>query len=148
VHRVEDPHRAPGLAGDGRGQRLQLGVGLAAEAAAEERHDDPHPVERQPEQHGDLLADQERVLAGGPQGQLAALPVRDRGVRLHRVLVDGGEGVLPLDDHGGVFEGAGGVAAAEGVAVADVAVGVGEVAQAVGGARAGALFVDEGGVLS
>src|SRR2546430_2426388 len=75
VHRVEDPHRAAGLAGDGRGQRLHLGVGLAAEAAAEERHDDPDLVDRQPEQHGDLLADQERVLAGGPHGQLAALPV-------------------------------------------------------------------------
>jgi len=63
VDRVEHADRAPGLAGDGRGQRLHLGVGLAAEAAAEERHDHPHRVERQPEQRGDLLPDQERVLA-------------------------------------------------------------------------------------
>ena len=146
VHRVEDPHRAAGLAGDGRGQRLHLGVGLAAEAAAEERHDDPHLVERQPEQHGDLLADQERVLAGGPQGQLAAVPVRDRGVGLHRVLVDGREGVLPLDDHGGVREGAAGIAAPERVAVAGVAIGVGQVTKTVRAARPGPVLVDQRGV--
>ena len=146
VHRVEDPDRAAGLARDGRGQRLHLGVGLAAEAAAEERHDDPHLVQRQPEQRGDLLPDQERVLAGGPQGQLAAVPVRDRGVGLHRVLVDGREGVLPLDHHGGVFEGAAGIAAPERVAVAGVAVGVGQVAKTVRAARPGPLLVDQRGV--
>ena len=145
VDPVEDPHRAPGLARDGRGQRLHLGVGLAAEAAAEERHDHLDQVQRQPEQRRDLLSDQERVLAGGPQGQLAAVPVRDRGVRLHRVLVDGGEGVLALDHHRRLGEGAVDVAAAERVAVADVAFGVRERAQAVRAAWAAGLLVDQRG---
>ena len=105
-----------------------------------------HLVQRQPEQHRDLLPDQERVLARGPQGQLAALPVRDRGVGLHRVLVDGREGVLALDDHRGVREGLADLAAAERVAVADVAVGVGQVAEAVCGAGTGPLLVDQGRV--
>ncbi len=87
------------------------------------------------------------MLAGGPQGQLAAVPVRDRGVRLHRVLVDGGEGVLALDHHRGLGKGALDVAAAERVAVADVALPIGELPQAVRAARPRGLLVDQRGAL-
>ena len=44
------------------------------------------------------------MLAGGPERDLAALDLGDDGVRLQRVLVDGRERVVALDDDVGVRE--------------------------------------------
>ena len=99
VDAVGDPHRATGLAGQRRGDRLHLGVRLAAETAAEIGHHDPHRGNRKRVEIGELGADQERMLAGRPDGELVvARPLGDGGVRFQRVLVDRGEGVLALDD--------------------------------------------------
>ena len=85
VDRQGELHRPPGPQGEGRGQRLDLGVALAAVAAADVRHDHPDPRERQVEAAGQVVADHERMLARGPDGQPAGAPLGDGGVGLHRV---------------------------------------------------------------
>ena len=60
------------------------------------------------------------MLARGPQRDLALFDLRDDGVRLHRVLVDGGKDVLPLDDEVGSREDSLDLAAIDVVPVADV----------------------------
>ena len=124
-------HRPPGLARERDRQRLHLRVRLRAEAAAEVRHDDPHVRHRHAEEVGELGADEEGVLARRPDGDLVALDLRDDCVRLHRVLVDGGEGVLALDDDVRAREDRFQLAAVDPVAVADVPVALGQVAEAV-----------------
>ena len=63
------------------------------------------------------------MLARRPERDLVALDLRDDRVRLHRVLVDGRERVLALDDDVGVREDRLDLAAVDAVAVADVALG-------------------------
>ena len=75
------------------------------------------------------------MLARGPERDLVALDLRDHRVRLHRVLVHGGEGVLALDDDVGAREQRLQLAAVERVAVADVAVAGRELAKSVEEAR-------------
>ncbi len=88
---VDDPDRTTGLARERDRDGLHLGVGLAAEAAAQVGDHDAHPAQGQVEQRGDLGTHQERVLAGGPQGHPAVLPRGDDAVGLHGVLVDAGK---------------------------------------------------------
>ena len=63
VHAVGDTHGAAGFSRQGYSDRLHLGVGLAAEAAAEKGDDDAHTGDRQVEQLGQLGADKIRMLA-------------------------------------------------------------------------------------
>ena len=94
---VDDPHRPARLARQRDGQRLHLRVGLRSEAAAEVGRRRSARSRSHPEEVGDLGLHEERVLAVGPQRDPVAVMVRDRRVRLHRVLVDRGEGVGALD---------------------------------------------------
>ena len=137
---VDDPHRPPGLACEGDRQGLHLGVGLGAEAAAQVPDDDADRADLEPEEVGDLGLHEERVLAVRPQRHAVAVVVGDRGVGLHRVLVDGREGVGPFDDDL-VRRGRSDLAGLEQVAVADVAVGLAEVAEAVKEADLGTALV-------
>ena len=94
-------------------QRLELDVELGAEAAAEIRHLDAHPVLRPAEQPRDLGAHERRTLRGGVDGDAGLLPVADRRERLEREMQHllGAEGVL---EHVlGVGEGLVDVAAAQ-----------------------------------
>ena len=128
---VDDPHRPPRLARQRDGQRLHLRVGLRSEAAAEVGDDDPHGADRHPEEVRDLGLHEERVLAVGPQRDPVTVMVRDRRVRLHRVLVDRGEGVGALDHdrrpRGRLLE----IPGVDQMAVADVAAALAELAEAV-----------------
>ena len=128
---VLDPHRPPRLARERDGDRLHLRVRLRAEAAAEVGDDDADVGDRHLEQRGDLGAHEERVLAGRPERDLVALDLGDDRVRLHRVLVDGGERVLAFDHVLGVGEDRLDLAAVDAVAVADVAFGRLQLAEAV-----------------
>jgi hypothetical protein len=92
---------------------------------------EPNVGDRHLEQRRDLGPHEERVLAGGPERDLLTLDLGDDRVRLHRVLVDGGEGVLALHHVLGVGEDRLGLAAVDPVAVADVAIGGLQLAQAV-----------------
>ena len=76
------------------------------------------------------------MLARGPQRDLALFDLRDDGVRLHRVLVDGGKDVLPLDDEVGSREDSLDLAAIDVVPEADVPVGRGQLAESVEEPRA------------
>jgi hypothetical protein len=75
------------------------------------------------------------VLARRPERDLAAIDLGDHGVRLHRVLVDGRERVLALDDDVCPGEYRLELAAVDPVAVADVPVSRRELAEAVEEAR-------------
>ncbi len=83
------------------------------------------------EQRRDLGAHQERVLAGRPHGDSVRIPLRDDAVRLHRVLVDAREGVVPLDHDRRVRERRVHTAPVDAIPVADVAVPLRQRAQAV-----------------
>ena len=144
---VLNPHRTAGLPGERRGDRLHLRVALRAEAAAEVGDDHPHPADRQVEQVGDLGADQERVLAGRPEGDLAVAEVRDHGVGLHRVLIDGGKLVLALDRELPLRLGELDRAGVEPVAVADVALAGRQLAEPVKEPRPQLALVHERGVV-
>ena len=71
------------------------------------------------------------MLARGPQRDLAVAEVRDHGVRLHRVLIDGGELVLALDRQLGLRLDELDRAGVETVAKADVAFPLGQLAETV-----------------
>ena len=98
------------------GVRLALGP----EAAADERRDHPHLFGRQPEQRRDLGPHDVWALGGVVQHQGVVDPVRDSGVRFHRIVVDhrGRIGLVDRDrgdGHGRVHvadRGVGGKAAA------------------------------------
>ena len=135
-HAVLNPHRPPRLARERDGDRLHLRIRLRAEAAAQVRDDDAHVGDRYLEQRGDLCAHEEGVLTRSPERDLVALDLGDDRVRLHRVLVDGGERVLALDHVLGVGEDSFDLPTVDAVAVADVAVGGLQLAEAVEETRA------------
>ena len=139
-----DPDRAASGPRRGRGQRLQLGVGLRAVAAADVGDLDPHRGQRQREHPGQLLAHHQRVLGGGDHMQGAGLPVGQGVVGLHGVAVDDGELGGGLDHGGGSGEGGLGVAPQQIVAVGDVVGGGGRShAQELPARLDIALLVDE-----
>ncbi len=122
IDAVGNAHGTASYTRQGRGDRLHLGIGLAAEAAAEIRDDYLDCPDREGEEVGKLGADEEGMLAGGPDGEIVlVVPTRDRRVWLQGVLEDRGEGVFALDDNIGGGEDLFNVAAGEGVVVADVA---------------------------
>jgi len=76
-----------------RGQRGEDGVGvgqpLRAEAATDERRNDPHSLPVETEDPGYRLPDGVYALGRVVQREVATLPDSDGGVRLHRVVVLG-----------------------------------------------------------
>ena len=75
------------LRGDGRQHRLHLQRVLLAEAPADKRRYDLHAVRRQAQRGGQAMADTVCVLRALVHGELAVLPLRDRGDQLDRILV-------------------------------------------------------------
>ena len=130
-------HRPARLAAEGCYERLDLGVRLAAVAAAHEGDDDLHLVQLASEEASDLRLHEERVLRRRPEPDAVRLVARDAGVRLHRVVVDHRELERVLEDA---------VALADrGVDVAPlVAVLMAEVGVVHGFASLGERFVDAG----
>ena len=116
AHRAGRATRASALV-DG----LDLRVGLAAEAAAEQRHDDADPVERHAEHRGELDPHRVRILRGGPDGEPALLvPRGERAVGLHGIVLHARKGIAVLDDEVGLGEGAGAAPALEVELMADI----------------------------
>jgi hypothetical protein len=74
-----------------------------SESAADKRRDDAHPARVEPENLSERLADPVRSLRGLMEGEVSRLPQRDRGVRLHRVVVfhRRGKGLVELHGRGG-----------------------------------------------
>ena len=123
-----------------RRDRLELRVGLAAEAAPERRHHDADPAERQVEHLRELDPHRVGVLRPCPHGQRPVLvPVGERGMGLHRAVLHLREDVLVLDHEIGGGEGRRGGAALVVELVADVRPGDGpergQIGEVSGGRR-------------
>ena len=90
---VDEPDGPAGDAGQlGRGERLEAGALLAAEAAADELRPHPDVVLPQPERGRELLAGGEHALRRHPGGELVPVPRGDRRMGLERSLQLGGGG--------------------------------------------------------
>ena len=76
-------HRAPRSFGEAGRLHSRLPGMFASEASAEVRHQDAHPVWRDAQRLGELLADASRIAGTGPDRETAVLPFRHRGARLH-----------------------------------------------------------------
>ena len=75
--------RPPQAKGEQRKQWLEK-LDLAAEAAADRHRNNAHLVRRQIDERGHAVADDERSLRGGPDGEPAVgLGTHDRDMRLH-----------------------------------------------------------------
>ena len=83
-------------------------------------HDDPHPVDGDGEELGDVALERERILGGGPQGDVSVLHPGDGDVGLQRVVLDLREGEDVLEDLVGLGEALVHVAPGVVVGVADV----------------------------
>ena len=95
----DDLDRAPGLARQHHGQRLQIDDGLAAEAAADLGGYRAHLTELQAGQLGRHVADHEVALAAAPDGGVAVLADADEaGVGLDVSLMHGLGLEAALDD--------------------------------------------------
>ncbi len=90
-------------------------VSLAAEAAAHVARDHLHPVERQAEAMGDDAARAEHRLCGRMDRHTLAIPLaipgRDRGIQLHRIVVVDRRRVVAVDHDFGLGESTLGIAA-------------------------------------
>ncbi len=97
VHRQRDAHRpADEERADGH-HRFELDVQLRAEAAAQKRRADPHPILRPSEQPADLRADERRTLRRRVNRQaVRAVQFGERHDRLERRVnhLAGAKGVL------------------------------------------------------
>ena len=132
-HRRGQPHRPARGARERRRQRLELRVGLAAEAAAEVRHDDPDPRERHVEHLRQLDAHRVRVLARGPDREPVGLaPHRHRRMRLHRVVLHRREAIRVVEHEVRRRQRAGAVATRKVELVADIGPGLGPERREVG----------------
>jgi hypothetical protein len=80
----QQPDRPSRRTGEGGGVCLEVEVALAAETAAERRHDHADVALRQSERLGDAGARTERRLRRAPDGEPPALPLGEGGVRLDR----------------------------------------------------------------
>ena len=99
VDAVGDSHRATCLARQRRGDRLHLGVRLAAETAAEIGHYHPDRGDGKSVEIGQLRPNQKWVLARRPDGEIViARPLGNRRVWFQRILVDRRKVVLAFDD--------------------------------------------------
>ena len=95
-----EPHRTAGRARElGREERLDAGALLAAEAAADELGEHAHLLGGEAEAARELASSVEHALGRHPRGQLVAVPLRDRGVRLERGLHVRGRLAGDLDAH-------------------------------------------------
>ncbi len=120
--RGHDLHGASGLAGQQRGEVLDADAELAAEAAADARHDDAHARGRQLQDLGQRALDLEGQLGVGPHGDLArAVPLRDGGPGLGVPLVHAPRGEAVLEDAIGLLEPPLDVTDDDAGAIADVA---------------------------
>ena len=130
VHRQLDG--AAGLAGEDRGQRLEVDGDLAAEAAADLHRRDLHLRGREPHQRGDRVAHDERALRAGPDVERAVgAPVGGAVLRLDVTLMRHRGLELALDHDVGLLE-----------AGVQVALGEAEVRGGVGGVvRLGAVHL-------
>ena len=102
--RQRDFHRALELPRrDRRQDRIGIDPELAAEAAADERADQPHILDRNFQGCRDDLLPLIEHLVRGVQDQLVAVPHRERGMRLHHgvTLQRGGVGHVELHRSGG-----------------------------------------------
>ena len=147
LHREGEPDGLPDHARERPHDGLELGVGLAAEAAAEGRDDDADAAHGHAEHLGQLHAHGVRILRRGPHGQGALLvPSRERRVRLHGIVLHARESVDILHDDVRPREGMRALPALEMELVADVGAGPGleggEIGE-VAGQRLGR--VNEGG---
>ena len=108
------------LRGERGGQRLDLGVALAAERAPDERHHDLHRGEWQIEDLGQIFPHRERMLGARPHGDAVAVHAGDGAVGLEGVMRQRGIVIRALDDEVGLGERAREIAALELVVLADV----------------------------
>ena len=115
-------HRPARLAAQRRDERFDLGVRLAAVAAAHERDDNLHLVQLAPEEARNLRLHEERVLCRRPEADAVRFVAGDAGVRLHRVVIDHRERERVLEDAVATAERRVHVAPLEAVLVADVGV--------------------------
>ena len=102
AHRLVDAqreaHRPAGLTAERSDERLDLGVRLAAVAAAHERNDDLHLVQLASEEARNLRLHEEGVLGRRPEADAIRLVAGDTGVGFHRVVVDHRELERVLED--------------------------------------------------
>ena len=102
-------------------QRLEGDAGLAPEATAHMRYDDPHLVVRELEGVAEQVSDCEGRLGARPDRDLVArLPLDDGDVGLKRDVLDGGVRVLALDYPGRLGEARFDVALADPREIGDV----------------------------
>src|SRR2546422_8265576 len=95
---VANSHRTSGLARQGNYQRLKLRIGLAAEAAAQERNDHPYHGRMNAENLGDISPDLERMLRRGPDRDPLVTEPSNNGVRLQGIMIDHGKGKAVFED--------------------------------------------------
>ena len=100
--REHEAHRARGLAREHGDVRLVVEAALAAEAAAQDRHDDAHLAGGQLERVHDAAARRERHLRRGPDRDVVARPLRHDGARLDRDGVRAVGHEAALDDEVGI----------------------------------------------
>jgi hypothetical protein len=118
---IQDDLDGPaGLAGERCQRSLVTDERLGSERAAHRRADDPDAVLLDPERDRKVRSQVERRLRARPQGQPPVLPLRDRGVRLHRRVRRAGRPKCLLNDDVRVGEPVVNVAVDEAEAVADV----------------------------
>ena len=96
--RQAQPHRPARVAREQHHQGLELAVGLAAEAAAQEGDLQAHLRAGHAEDARDIPLHQERVLRRGPQVDAVGAPAGHGAVGLHAVVVDGRERVAAFED--------------------------------------------------
>ena len=114
------PHhldRTPGRARQPRRLDCCLAGMLAAVGRAGVRHDHANPLFWNPKRLGEFAAHAERSLSAGPDRQIVALPLRQRGARLERYVRDVGHGVGLSQVQRGGSEGFINVADVEAVAI-------------------------------
>ena len=97
LHRQGEADGACGQAAEGGGERLDLGVRLAAVAAADVGNHHAHLVEALAEDARQLRPHQEGMLRRRPDAEAVGLIVGDDRVRLHRVVIDHREGERVLE---------------------------------------------------
>ncbi len=124
--RHHDPHRAVQLARRDRGRdRLGADAQLRAEAAADVGRQDAHPLGVHIQRVGEFVPVEGDHLQRSAQQQVLALPLGDRGMRLHRRGGMTGRAKGHVDPGGGAVPGVVPVPAGLGIVPLDLGRGVG-----------------------